>query len=252
MTLENQRLSAQTYVARAGGARVARPHPGGGGRRAPAHRARSARRRAAAARGAAHQARARRRATDDGHANGAEGAATLRRLGDDVEDALEEVRSLARGIYPAALADRGLVEGLRAAALRSPLPTKVNATGIQRHSARDRERRLLLLPGGAPERGQARGGRAAGEISLWADGSLRLEVRDDGAGFDPAAVAEGSGFTNMRDRLAAVGGELVIISSRGHGTRVMATISPRRSRSLTFDAVVSMAHITAQAASSHR
>ena len=48
--------------------------------------------------------------TDNGHGNGAEGAATLRRLGKDVEDALEEVRSLARGIYPTSL-DRGLVDG---------------------------------------------------------------------------------------------------------------------------------------------
>ena len=42
-----------------------------------------------------------------GEGNGAAGAAALRRLGDDVEDALEEVRSLARGIYPAALANAG-------------------------------------------------------------------------------------------------------------------------------------------------
>ena len=41
--------------------------------------------------------------------------------------------SLARGIYPAPLADRGLVEGLRAAALRNPLPTTVLAAGVGRH-----------------------------------------------------------------------------------------------------------------------
>ena len=41
--------------------------------------------------------------------------------------------SLARGIYPAPLADRGLVEGLRAAALRSALPTTVLAAGVRRY-----------------------------------------------------------------------------------------------------------------------
>ena len=72
--------------------------------------------------------------------NGA-GAALLRALGSDVEEALEEVRALARGIYPAPLADRGLVEGLRAAALRSPLPTTVLAAGIERGTrARSRAR----------------------------------------------------------------------------------------------------------------
>ena len=63
----------------------------------------------------------------------AERAATLRRLGADVEEAIDEVRSLARGIYPAAL-DRGLADALRAAALRSPLPATVLVTGVGRYS----------------------------------------------------------------------------------------------------------------------
>ena len=54
--------------------------------------------------------------------------------------------------------------------------------------------------------------------------SLRLEVRDDGAGFDPENVTGGVGFTSMRDRLAAVGGDLAITSRPGHGTRVAASI----------------------------
>jgi signal transduction histidine kinase len=49
-------------------------------------------------------------------------------------------------------------------------------------------------------------------------------VRDDGAGFDAATVSPGAGFVNMRDRLAAVDGELATISSPGHGTRVIVTI----------------------------
>ena len=59
---------------------------------------------------------------------------------------------------------------------------------------------------------------------------LRMEVRDDGAGFDAASVEEGTGFVNMRDRLAAVSGELATISSPGKGTRIVATIPlPARS-----------------------
>ncbi len=58
-----------------------------------------------------------------------ETATVLRGFGDEVEAALEEVRSLARGIYPAALADRGLVDGIRSAALRNPLRTTVVAAG---------------------------------------------------------------------------------------------------------------------------
>ena len=67
-------------------------------------------------------------------------------------------------------------------------------------------------------------GASAAVIELSDNGSLRLEVRDDGAGFDLEGVAHGVGFTNMRDRLAAVSGELAITSSPGRGTRVTATI----------------------------
>ena len=55
----------------------------------------------------------------------------------------------------------GSSRALRAAALRNPLPTTVLAAGRPAPLARDRERRVLLLPGGAPERGEARGGRDA-------------------------------------------------------------------------------------------
>jgi signal transduction histidine kinase len=51
-----------------------------------------------------------------------------------------------------------------------------------------------------------------------------MEVRDDGAGFDGGAVTAGAGFVNMRDRLAAVDGELVTQSSPGRGTRLIVTI----------------------------
>ena len=61
-------------------------------------------------------------------------------------------------------------------------------------------------------------------VELWDDESLRLEVRDDGAGFDSEDVTAGAGFTSMRDRLAAVGGDLSITSRPGHGTRVAASI----------------------------
>jgi signal transduction histidine kinase len=53
---------------------------------------------------------------------------------------------------------------------------------------------------------------------------LRFEVRDDGAGFDAETADPGVGFTSMQDRLAAVGGELAIISSPGRGTRVIGRI----------------------------
>ena len=162
--------------------------------------------------------------TSTGHGGGAEEAAALRRLGGDVEEALEEVRSLARGIYPAPLADRGLVEGLRAAALRNPLPTTVLAAGVRRHPREIESALYFCCLEALQNTAKHAHGATAVVIELRDNASLRLEVRDDGAGFDPDAVAGGVGFTSMRDRMAAVSGELAITSSPGRGTRVTATI----------------------------
>ncbi|MET0762635.1 MAG: sensor histidine kinase [Thermoleophilaceae bacterium] len=160
----------------------------------------------------------------NGNGGDAEGAAVLRRLGGDVDDALEEVRSLARGIYPASLADRGLVEGLRAAALRNPLPVTVLAAGVGRHSRAIESAAYFCCLEALQNAAKHGHGATAAVIQLAEDGALHVEVRDDGAGFDQDSVVGGSGFTNMRDRVAAVSGELTITSSPGSGTRVAATI----------------------------
>ena len=50
--------------------------------------------------------------------------------------------------------------------------------------------------------------------------ALEFVVEDDGAGFDPARVSDGYGLTNLRDRLAALGGEAEVRSRPGAGTVV--------------------------------
>ena len=52
------------------------------------------------------------------------------------------------------------------------------------------------------------------------DATLRFEVRDDGAGFDPAVIGYGTGLQGMADRLAALGGELHVTSTPGAGTMI--------------------------------
>jgi signal transduction histidine kinase len=162
--------------------------------------------------------------TSDGHGDGVEAAAALRRLGDDVEEAIEEVRSLARGIYPPSLADRGLVEGLRAAALHNVLPTTLLATGVTRHSADVESAAYFCCLEALQNAAKHAEGASVAVVEVSEGDSLRMVVRDDGAGFDPAAVAAGVGFTSMRDRMAAVSGDLEITSSPGRGTCVTATI----------------------------
>ena len=143
----------------------------------------------------------------------------------DVDDALEEVRSLARGIYPAPLADLGLVEGLRAAALSCALPTTVLAAGVGRYPRAIESAAYFCCLEALQNAAKHASGRPRRSSSCPTAGSCRFAVRDDGAGFDPAVVNGGGvGFTSMRDRLAAVGGDVEIVSRPGHGTRVSARI----------------------------
>jgi signal transduction histidine kinase len=58
----------------------------------------------------------------------------------------------------------------------------------------------------------------------WRDGWLEMRVADDGDGFDPAAVLEGMGLSNMRERIRTLGGELTIRSAPGQGTTVLARV----------------------------
>ena len=60
-------------------------------------------------------------------------------------------------------------------------------------------------------------------------GDELVDVRDDGIGFDPAAVVRGRGLDGMGERLSAAGGRLVIESRPGDGTTVVAVL-PRGSR----------------------
>jgi signal transduction histidine kinase len=55
-------------------------------------------------------------------------------------------------------------------------------------------------------------------------GALEFRVSDDGVGFDPAARRDGNGLTNLRDRLAALGGHAEIVSAPGRGTTVRGQI----------------------------
>jgi signal transduction histidine kinase len=59
---------------------------------------------------------------------------------------------------------------------------------------------------------------------VFAPGEIRLEVCDNGRGFDPAAAAGGFGLLGMRERVARLGGRLKIESSPGQGTRILVAL----------------------------
>jgi signal transduction histidine kinase len=118
------------------------------------------------------------------------------------------------------------VEALRSAALQAALPTAVLAAATQHRYPREVESAVYFCCLEALQN-SAKHAQGATTVVLELSGEgggLRFDVRDDGAGFEPRTAPAGVGMTSMRDRLAAVGGELAIVSSPGQGTHVIGTI----------------------------
>jgi signal transduction histidine kinase len=134
--------------------------------------------------------------------------------------ALDDLRALARGIYPPLLAEQGLVMALRTQAARSPLPVEVEAREIGRYP-QDAESTVYFCALEALQNvaKHARASKATVRLAGSADG-LEFWISDDGAGFPAAAQRHGSGLQGMADRLAAHGGTLDVRSHPGHGTTI--------------------------------
>jgi len=149
----------------------------------------------------------------------------LEELGGDIEEALQQLRDLAHGIYPPLLADKGLPQALESAARRASLPVAVQADGVGRHPP-EVEASVYFCCLEALQNASKYGGEGVtATIRVWEEsGALLFEVADDGAGFDVAHRGSGAGFTNMNDRLGAVGGTLRVESTPGRGARVRGTI----------------------------
>ncbi len=148
--------------------------------------------------------------------------ALLAKLGTDVEATLNEVRSLARGVYPPLLADHGIGDALRVAARDSSLPTTVRSRGVGRYSQQIESAVYFCCLEALQNAAKHAGARSA-HVTLFEHDELTFVVEDDGAGFVPTRV-RGAGLQNMRDRIVSLGGRLTIESTLGEGTRVTGTV----------------------------
>jgi signal transduction histidine kinase len=141
-----------------------------------------------------------------------------------VETAIAEIRRLAQGIYPPLLVSGGLAQALPAVAAHAAVPAQLNLQGLGRYPA-SIETALYFCCSEALQNAAKHGGPGT-TVTITAhadDRTLSLTISDTGRGFDPATI--GTGLTNMTDRLSAVGGNLVIDTAPGRGTRVTAIIA---------------------------
>jgi signal transduction histidine kinase len=149
------------------------------------------------------------------------GERALASVGRQMDDVLQELRLLARGIYPSLLHECGLREALSSAARSSPLAVSVRASGIGRYREEVEVAVYFCCLEAIQNVVKHAGPDATAMVTMSRDGPhLCFEVHDTGVGFDPEGDGSGSGLVNMRDRIEAVGGVVEITGRRGRGTSV--------------------------------
>jgi signal transduction histidine kinase len=165
----------------------------------------------------------------------AEASARIERAIESINLTIRDIRNFIFGLRPEPLDEAGLVDALAAMAEEFRINTMIDIA-LEVGGPEDFElpadvtAQLLQLAREALSN-VARHARAShAEIRLMADErALELAIVDDGVGFDPAARRGPGhmGLGNMRTRAAELGGELIVESAVGRGSRVAVRV-PRR------------------------
>jgi signal transduction histidine kinase len=150
---------------------------------------------------------------------GARELVTEARLG--VEEALRELRDLARGIHPPVLTDRGLEAAIASLTDRSPIPVFVTAAIAERPPAAVETAAYFVAAEGLTNAAKHAGATRIDVRIVREPTRLVLEVADDGrGGADPG----GSGLSGLRRRVEALDGTLTIASPSSAGTTLRAEL----------------------------
>jgi PAS domain S-box-containing protein len=139
----------------------------------------------------------------------------------ELDSALRELRELARGLHPAVLTEHGLGHALDVLVERAPFPVAVEAPAsrLPEHVETAAYYIVSEALANAAKHAEARSGAVAVRPE---DGTLFVEIRDDGRG--GVALGGGSGIVGLRDRAEALGGSLSVESPPGGGTTVRARL----------------------------
>jgi signal transduction histidine kinase len=158
-------------------------------------------------------------AEDDPHTP-PELAASLSVLHARAQSTLGGIREIAHGIRPPLLAAVGVIEALRAQAALARIT--VNLVGEAPRSSDSAEEAVYFACLESLQN-VAKHAPSSARVSLrlrYRDGRLSVRIEDDGGGFVQVRGREGAGLTNIRDRVASVGGKARISSTPGQGTVV--------------------------------
>jgi signal transduction histidine kinase len=142
-----------------------------------------------------------------------------KRLENEAQDAIEELRALVRGLQPPVLTDLGLVHALHDISRSSPVPVSMITQGVHRYDSAIEDAVFFACREALQNTiKHARSATIVWVILIDYGDRLEFSVEDNGPGFD--AAVPGSGSATMHYRVEALGGSLMITSSPGVGTRV--------------------------------
>lgn len=151
-------------------------------------------------------------------------AGRLNELSGEAQTAVDEIRTLAKGIYPPLLDSESLIAAIKSQAASAPVPVDVSAQGVD-HYSKDVEFAAYFVALEAVDNAITHGGASRVAVSVTGTPEdLQVEVRDDGVGFDPRTSEPGVGLVNIRDRVEALGGDLLVTSAEGSGTTISVTM----------------------------
>jgi signal transduction histidine kinase len=136
-------------------------------------------------------------------------------------EALDELRTLSRGIAPPILTDRGLAAAVAALAARATVPVTLDIEDI-RLPALVEQTAYFTIAEALANIAKHSGASQATVVARPVDGSLAVTITDDGRG--GAHVAKGHGLAGLHDRLQAAGGSLWISSPYGGPTTIRAEL----------------------------
>ena len=152
----------------------------------------------------------------------------LAQMQEETQTALEDLRDLARGIYPPLLADKGLPAALEAQIRKNAAPVDLVPDGVARYAPEvEAAVYFSVLEALQNVAKYAEADHTTVRLGV-GDGWLTFAVEDDGRGFDPTSVGYGTGLQGMADRVSALEGELEIRSREGEGTVVSGRIPVAR------------------------
>ncbi len=157
----------------------------------------------------------------------------VQRASNELDEALQDLRELARGLHPPLLSERGLAPALEGVVARCPFPVTVTGIEPDRRLRGPVEAALYYVVAESLTNAAKHAYASSASVKVtYDDESVTVEIADDGRG--GAGLEAGTGLRGLVDRVEALGGELTVSSPHGGGTLVRAELPLRDPDVLTF------------------